>query len=400
VSLRALLDDPGVARIFAALDGGGEDIRIAGGAVRDALLGRMPGEVDFATTALPDEITRRAVAASLRTVPTGIAHGTVTVIVDGRPFEVTTLRRDVDTDGRHAIVAFGRDWAEDALRRDFTINGLFLDRDGQVHDFTGGETDLKARRVRFIGEARQRIREDYLRILRFFRFFAAYAQGEPDGDALAAVIAERRGLERLSRERIRAEIMKLLVAPRAPEAARIMADAGLLGAVLAGVARPLHLARMTAIEAALGRAPDALLRLGALGLFVADNAERLRERLRLSNEETSRLHAMATRPPLTPSLSDQARKAALYRRGEAAFRDAALLAWADSGADANDAAWRDLVALPDTWTAPKFPLSGKDLAARGVAEGPAMGARLRDIEERWIAAGFPDRDWIERELGT
>jgi poly(A) polymerase len=395
-----LLEDAGIRRMFDVFDGDGEETRIAGGAVRDALIGIMPEEVDFATTALPDDVMRRAAAAHLKTIPTGVTHGTVTVIVDGRPFEITTLRRDVETDGRHAVVAFGRDWVEDAMRRDFTINGLFLDRAGKVHDFVGGEADLAACRVRFIGDARTRIREDFLRILRFFRFFARYSEGAPDEEALSAAISERHGLEHLSRERIRAELVKFLTARRAPEAAEIMANAGLLGMVLGGVARPVRLRRLADIEAASGHAPDAILRLGALALFIEDDSERLRGRLRLSNEETARMRAMAGRPVVTSLLSEAERKAALYRARPEVFRDRVFLAWADSGAAADDREWRDLLAFPERWTAPHFPVTGRDLAAIGIEPGPDMGKKLRALEEWWIAAGFPEgKDWLKQELG-
>jgi poly(A) polymerase len=398
-AVKALLTNPDVRRIFDVFDGEGEETRIAGGAVRDVLLNRAPAEIDFATTALPDEIVRRAAAAGLKSAPTGIEHGTVTIIIEGRPFEITTLRRDVETYGRHAKVAFGRDWAQDALRRDLTINGLFLDGAGRVHDFVGGEADLAARRVRFIGDARTRIREDFLRILRFFRFTSGYGEGAPDGEAMSAAIVERRGLDQLSRERIRAELLKFLVTPRAPEIAALMADAGFLGQVLGGVARPRRLTKLAAIEAALGRAPDAVLRLGALSLFLEENAERLREKLRLSNEESARLKAMAG-SVVTPDLDDDARKAALYRLKPTAYHDGVMLSWAGSGAEPDDAAWRALLLLPENWRAPQFPVNGADLATHGIKPGPEMGALLRTLEEKWIAKGFPEgKEWLHRELG-
>lgn len=397
-AVKALLTNSDVRRIFDVFDGRGEETRIAGGAVRDALLNRAPAEIDFATTALPEETVRRAAAAGLKSVPTGIEHGTVTIIIEGRPFEVTTLRRDVETYGRHAKVAFGRDWAEDARRRDLTINGLFLDGAGRVHDFVGGETDLDARRVRFIGDARTRIREDYLRILRFFRFTSGYGDGAPDGDAMSAAIGERHGLDQLSRERIRAELLKLLVTPRAPEIAVLMADAGFLGQVLGGVARPRRLAKLAAIEAALGRAPDAVLRLGALSLFIEENAERLREKLRLSNGESARLKAMAGHV-ITPRHDDAARKTALYRLKETTYRDSVMLSWSDSLARSNDTAWHELFSLPENWLAPQFPVNGAELAAHGIKPGPEMGALLRTLENKWIAMGFPEgKDWLRGEL--
>ncbi len=383
--LHRLLSDPAVGLVFDALDGDGEELRIAGGAVRDVLGGKMPAEVDFATTALPDEVIRRAAAAGLKTVPTGIDHGTVTVLAEGRPFEVTTLRRDVETDGRHARVVFGRDWAEDARRRDFTINGLFLGRDGVVHDVVGGQDDMKAKRVRFIGDARTRIREDYLRLLRFFRFHAGYGEGMPDAEGFSAAVGERQGLGRLSRERIRAELMKLLVMPRAGLVVHVMTNAGLMGMVLGGMARPRAFVRMVEIETGMGLAPDPVRRLGALALFIPENAARLRERLRLSNDETERLARMAGRPEIVSGLSEAARRTCLYRIGADTFRDRALLHWARTGE-----ATRAVFDWSGGWTPPKFPVTAAQLMERGIEKGPRLGAALARIEEGWIAADFPD----------
>lgn len=377
-----------LADVLAALDRDGEEARIAGGAVRDAFLGLTPGDVDIATTALPDETMRRARAAGWKAVPTGIDHGTVTVVANGTPFEVTTLRRDVATDGRRAVVAFTRDWAEDAARRDLTMNGLYLDRDGAVHDHVGGLADLRAGRVRFIGEPAARIREDYLRILRFFRFHARFGNGPLDPEGLAASIAERGGLAQLSRERVRAELLKLLVAPRAAGTVRAMAEVGLLGALLGGVARLSRLERLAAIDAA---APDAVLRLAALAQFTSEDATRLQARLRLANGEAKRLLAIGDGvPKLSPSDGEAAAKVALYRLGPQAFRDRARLAQVDASATADDPAWSALIALPDRWTPPKPPFAAKDFAARGLAPGPELGRALRVAEEAWIAAGFPD----------
>ncbi|MFT4099227.1 MAG: CCA tRNA nucleotidyltransferase, partial [Rhodoblastus sp.] len=243
VALAALLADPAVARALAVLNGDGEETRIVGGAVRNALLDLPTTDIDMATTAAPDIVMQRAKDAGLRCIPTGFEHGTVTVLVSGRPFEVTSLREDVETDGRRATVRFGRDFDEDARRRDFTINSMSLTPDGVLHDTLGGEEDLAARRVRFIGEADRRIAEDYLRVLRFFRFSAAYGEGPLDAQGLAAAIRGRAGLERLSAERVRAELLKLLAAQRGPQVAREAAQAGLLDFALGGVALPARLAR-------------------------------------------------------------------------------------------------------------------------------------------------------------
>src|SRR5262245_29952284 len=229
------LAEPPLADLLAVLDRDGEESRVVGGTVRNALFEQPHGDIDIATTALPKEVMRRVTAAGFKAVPTGIEHGTVTVIADAQPYEVTTLREDVETYGRKAKVAFGRDWKRDAERRDFTINALSVGADGAVHDYVGGLDDLARRRVAFIGDPQKRIAEDYLRILRFFRFHAAYGQGAPDAAGLEACIRERGGLAQLSRERVRMELIKLFVAPRAAATLAMMGDAGLLGRVLGGV---------------------------------------------------------------------------------------------------------------------------------------------------------------------
>jgi poly(A) polymerase len=379
-----------VRDILGILDCDGEEARVVGGAVRNALLGEPVHEIDIATTALPEEILRRAERAQLRAVPTGIDHGTVTLLADGVPFEVTTLREDVETYGRKAKVAFGRDWRRDAERRDFTINALSVSRDGVVHDYVGGLADLDQRRVRFIGDAAARIAEDYLRILRFFRFHAAYGVGQPDAAALHACIAARAGLTSLSRERVRMEVLKLLVARRAADVVCVMSDAGLMSMIHGGVSYLVAFEKMVAIEAALGERPDAVRRLGALAVVIEEDAERLFERLRLSNAEHGRLQSMADAWwRIAPSFSAQQARAFLYRVGGSGFADRVLLAWSHSSAPAEDARWRALAAFPTQWTPPSCPVSASDLMARGVLKGPSLGAALREAEAAWIAADFP-----------
>jgi poly(A) polymerase len=379
-----------LARLIGVLDRDGEEARVVGGAVRNALLALPPGDIDVATTALPEEVMRRAEGAGFKPVPTGLPHGTVTVVVEGRPFEVTTLREDVETFGRHATVRFGRDWRRDAERRDFTMNAFSLSADGTVHDTVGGLPDLKARRVRFIGDAATRIAEDYLRILRFFRFHAIYGDGAPDAAGLHASIAARAGLEQLSRERVRMELVKLLVAPRAAPALAVMSEAGLLGPVLGGVPQLADFIRMSAIEAAMGLPADAVRRLGALNVLIAEDAERLRQRLRLFNAEHERLAAMGVDWwRVSPAMDETAARALIYRIGPDAFAERALLAWARSESRADDAAWRALATLPQRWRTPVFPLKAADFIARGVEKGPALGKALAQAEEAWIAAGFP-----------
>ncbi len=386
----AWLTEGPVARLFEMLDCDGEEARVVGGAVRNALIRHPVGEIDIATTALPEEIVRRAERARIRSVPTGIDHGTVTLLVAGRTFEVTTLREDVETFGRKARVAFGRSWQHDAQRRDFTINALSVSREGKVHDYVGGLADLAARRVRFIGDAATRIAEDYLRIMRFFRFHAAFGEGAPDPVAVAACIAGREGLDSLSRERVRMELLKLLLPPRAAEAAAVMAETGLLMRILGGVPLVPQLARMTQIERSLGFEPDALRRLGALSVLVAEDAERLFRRLRLSNAEFQRLASMADGWwRIAQGMSGRGARALLYRLGPESYLDRTLLAFSRAQDSPDDPAWRALAGFPQGWSIPKFPIAAADLLAQGVVKGPELGVALRKAEEAWIGADFP-----------
>lgn len=379
-----------VARVLALLNADGEEARVVGGAVRNALLGLPPGDIDIATTAVPDEVVRRAHAARIKSVPTGIAHGTVTLVVEGRPFEVTTLREDVETFGRKAVVAFGRDWVRDAERRDFTINGLSVDAGGRVHDHVGGLADLARRRVRFIGDPDRRIAEDFLRILRFFRFSAAYGQGDLDRAGYLACVRGRDGLSLLSAERIGMEMRKLLVADRALDAVVAMRDGGLLLPILIGVAYPATLAAMIDIERRQGRPPDAMLRLGALAVAVTEDARRLGARLRLTNAEIRMLDSMGHRWWRLAGMDEATARRRLYRLGAARFRDRVMLAWARAGQGADADYWSNLLALPERWPIPAFPLKATDFIARGFAEGPALGHVLSLAEDAWLAAGFPD----------
>ncbi len=387
----AWLHGGALPRLLEVLDRDGEEARVVGGAVRNALLGLPIHEVDVATTAVPEEVVRRVTAACFKPVPTGIEHGTVTVVIDKHPFEVTTLRKDLETDGRHAKVAFGRDWKTDAERRDFTINALSATRDGTVYDYVGGLADLAKRNVRFIGEARLRIQEDYLRILRFFRFHAAYSEGgHPDADGITACIAGREGLDQLSRERVRMEVIKLVVAPHAVPTLIAMADAGLLLRVLGGVSYLASFENMAKVEAAVGLPPDPVRRLGALGVLVAEDAERLTQKLRLHNVEQERLASMAEGwRRITPERGELGARTLIYRLGPQAFTDHALLGWARSAASAHDNHWHAMTTTPQRWTASVFPLKSADFIGRGVEKGPRLGQAIRAAEAAWIAAGFP-----------
>ncbi|GGI26381.1 CCA tRNA nucleotidyltransferase [Bradyrhizobium guangdongense] len=379
----------GTARVLQLLNADGEEARVVGGTVRNALLGLPPGDLDIATTALPDEVVRRAKAAGIKSVPTGIDHGTVTLVIDGAPYEVTTLREDTETFGRKAKVAFGRDWVKDAERRDFTMNGLSVDASGVVYDYVGGIADARARRVRFIGDPDQRIAEDYLRILRFFRIHAAFGAGEPDRDGYLACIRGRAGLAALSAERVRMEMLKLLVASGASAAALAMTDAGLLQALIGGVAYTAPLSAMIAIERALDLPASPTRRLAALTVAVTEDAKRVATRLRLSNAETKALDSMGHRWWRFAAMDEARARRLLYRLGPERYHDRVLLAWARSVNDANSSRWRALAELPQRWIAPKFPLKAADFIARGLAEGPVLGHVLTLAEDAWLAADFP-----------
>src|SRR3984885_5893350 len=382
------------ARVLALLNGDGEEARVVGGAVRNALL-RIPiGDIDIATTAVPPEVIRRAKAAGIKSVPTGIEHGTVTLVADGRPFEVTTLREDTETFGRKRKVAFGRDWVADAQRRDFTINGLSVNADGVVHDHVGGLDDITARRVRFIGDPHARIAEDYLRILRFFRIDAAYGAGAPDRAGYLACIAGRAGLSTLSAERVRMEMLKLLIAEGAAGALVAMADGGLLLSIFGGVAYTGPFAAMVAAEHSLGLEADPVRRLGALAVAVTEDARRLAVRLRLTNSETRALDSMGHRWWRLAAMDEATARRRLYRLGADLYRDRLMLAWARAGGETSTARWRELATLPERWSAPKFPLKAADFVARGIAEGPALGHVLKLAEDAWLAADFPLDEFV------
>ncbi len=375
-----------MARMLALLNREGEETRIVGGAVRNALLGLPAGDIDLATTALPEAVMARAKRARLRTIPTGLAHGTVTVLDGGLPFEVTTLREDVETDGRHAIVRFGRDFGRDAERRDFTVNALSAGPDGTLYDTTGGVADLAAGRVRFIGDAETRIREDYLRILRFFRFHATYGVGPLDPMGLAAAVASRAGLNGLSRERVRAETLKLLAAPGTTALLETLQQHGFLAQILGTDADVPRLARLVAQE---GDAADPVLRLAALGSRDREQVETLREGLRLSNAERDRLEAAVSacaafgEPPHPPERG--ARLAILFDHGRGPTRDGLALARAASPDDTGWAEARNRV-MEDP--VPSFPFTGRDVMAKGM-KGAVVGAVLARLRAAYRDAGFP-----------
>ncbi len=392
------LEDRHLRHLLAVLGSDGERARIAGGAVRNALLGQEVADVDIATTTLPQETVRRAEAAGFKAVPTGIEHGTVTVVAGGRPFEVTTLRADIETDGRRAKVSFGRDWKADAERRDFTINGLYAEADGTVVDFVGGLADIEARRLRFIGDAGARIREDYLRILRFFRFFAWYGDGRPDAEGLKACARLKEGLDRLSAERVWAELKKLLAAPDPSRALLWMRQAGVLSRVLPESEKwgidAIH--ALVRAEAGLGWTPDALLRLQAIVPPDAARMAALAARLKLSGAEAGRMERWALAITPDPAATEASLARALYAGDPQAVKDRLRLALAAARARAaeDDAALLEagglsrLLRFAEGWRRPAFPIKGADLAALGMPAGPKLGALLKKLESDWTGSGF------------
>ncbi len=366
---------------------GGEG-RIAGGAVRNALLGEPVTEIDIATTLPPEQVARVCKAAKLAVHLTGIDHGTLTIVVHGTTFEVTTLRKDVATDGRRATVKFTSDWSEDAHRRDFTINAMYADATGKVYDFTNGWRDIQTRKVRFVGKAADRIREDYLRILRFFRFHAHYGTGSPDAMGLAACVRLKKGITTLSAERLRQEMLKLLSAPRAVPTLKIMGKNSILKTILP----------YTDDWRVLQRLPgDGILRLTAL----AKDPATLKSRFRLSNDEGRRISHLLDAPSLSPKLRESEQRKLLYFLKEQTWADAVALNWARGKASLSDVQWQALLDLPSHWKRPVLPVNGKDLQDLGLKPGPELGSALRRLEDWWIASDFqPGQDELLRKVLT
>nr|WP_316655242.1 CCA tRNA nucleotidyltransferase [uncultured Gellertiella sp.] len=402
---------PSLTRVLRLLNGEGAETRVAGGAVRNSLMQIPVADIDLATTLLPDDVIARAQDAGIKSVPTGLAHGTVTLVADGAVFEVTTLRRDVETDGRHAEVSFSTDWQEDANRRDLTINGLYADIDGRVIDLVGGIRDIGSGTIRFIGDASQRVAEDHLRILRFFRFFALYGRGRPDADGLRAAARVRDKLKTLSAERVWSELKKLLAAPDPGRALLWMRQAGVLGEILPESEKWGIDAIPALVETGtlLGWRPEALLRLAAI---IPPDAERLRglaARLRLSKTEAAFLDAFATAPEIAEDLAGTALDRLLYRRSKQGIVTRLKLAVAKSragvGAPAADLArglaLQALLARALAFEKPVFPLSGADLLAEGMSAGPEIGTILATLETIWIEKNFhPDRADLMARLQT
>ena len=378
---------PATVRLMAALTGSSPamEARFVGGAVRNALLGLKVDDIDIATPLTPDKVATLLEQAGIKSVATGIEHGTLTAVVDGKPFEITSLRRDVKTDGRHAEVAFGTDWAEDSRRRDFTMNALYASTGGELFDYAGGVEDLHAGRVRFVGEASSRIREDYLRILRLFRFHAWYGKGEIEAEALRAAAETREGIRTLSGERIAKEMLKLLAAENPAPVLREMESSGILAEVLPGAPNIASAQRLAEIDRQNGFLPDGLLRLAAL----RPDMPAVGERWKLSNAQRKRLEDIAgAREEILPSLSHREARKLLYRLGVQGFNDRLFANWAQDSDPSHAEAWCALLELADFFAPPRFALTGRDAIALGVPQGPLVGKVLSEVEEWWIEHDF------------
>lgn len=378
------MNEPETRAVRASLQEAGFSVRFVGGCVRDTLLGRPIGDIDIATDAPPDDVVDALQASGLRAIPTGIDHGTITAVSGGKSFEITTLRQDVETDGRRAKVRFTDDWEEDAARRDLTINAISLGPDGTIYDPYGGREDLAVGRVRFVGDAHDRIVEDVLRLLRYFRFYAHYGNSPADAAALEACRALAPRLPDLSGERVRAELLKLLLAPDPLPALRLMGDTDVFAHVLPEATNLPRLERLVAIETRTGIAVDPVRRLVAL--LTANPAElsNVADRLRLSNPERGYIATVAVETA-SPALEPAARRRLIHRLGAATFREIVLLGWA---CGSNDTGWDGLLDLADNWTPKAFPITGGDVLERDIARGPAVGEILRAVEAWWVEGAF------------
>jgi poly(A) polymerase len=390
--------DAALGQVLSLLNDDGGEGRVVGGAVRNSLMGLDVADIDLATTLLPEVVVARAKAAGIKAVPTGIAHGTVTLVIGGKPFEVTTLRRDVETDGRHAEVAFSTDWQADAERRDLTINALYAGADGAVVDLVGGLADIETRTIRFIGDAATRIAEDHLRILRFFRFFAYYGTGRPDAAGLRACAAARATLASLSAERVWSETKKLLAAPDPGRALLWMRQVNVLNDILPETEKwgIDAIPALVASERALGWKVDPLLRLASIVPPDAERLAKLSERLRLSKAEAARLAAWAAAPAIDDEISTAAFDRLLYRHGPEGIvtRLKLALAVARGKAEGNFAEMArtarigKLLDRTTGWTKPAFPINGGDALNAGIASGPRVGEALAEIERQWVEGNF------------
>jgi poly(A) polymerase len=369
------LRDPRLQLLLKALEMAGGEARVAGGAVRNAILRQPVSDIDVATTLVPGDVARICKNAGFAVHPTGIEHGTLTVVVQTLIVEVTTLRKDVETDGRRAVVAFTTDWATDAARRDFTMNALYCDRAGKIYDFTDGYADCQKHRVKFVGSPARRIAEDALRILRFFRFHAQYGSGTIDKTGLAACVRSRKMIKTLSAERIRVELLKLLVAPGAVAVLKTMIASKILSEILS------HHTDLRMIS----RLPlDPLIRLAALSA----QPDALKTLLRLSNDEAQRIKRIVEAPFVSPTLKPKEQLRLLYQLRPETWRDAVAQSFAHSYDKVMTAAWKKLSSLPDRIAVPVFPVTGHDLIALGLAPGPTLGQMMQKLEDWWVASDF------------
>ena len=386
-------------QVIAALSAKGAKVRFVGGCVRNALIHEPVLDIDIATPDRPENVVDLLEAANIKAVPTGIDHGTITAVVDGKPFEITTLREDVETDGRHADVSFTEEWEADAARRDLTVNAIYADPDGRLFDPFDGVNHIRNGVIKFIGSAQDRIQEDYLRILRFFRFAAYYGKGELDPSALKAIKANKDGLKNLSAERVRAELLKLLSAPNPISTLRVMSAIGVLSDILPEAIHVARLERLVDIESNQLFVTDGIRRLSTLVELDASGVRELATRLRLSNAERDRLNEMQTNDlKIVSYLSIREVRRALYKVGPETFKDLVLLHWADDPKETNGVQWRALLAMADSWVRPVLPLTGQDVMKAGVPEGPAIGDVLKEVEEWWIDSDFTEDEFsiVER----
>ncbi len=378
-----------ILALFNALPEG--SLRFVGGCVRNSLWDMDVGDIDLACQLEPEAVVTALEAANIRNIPTGIEHGTVTAVIDGTPFEITSLRRDVETDGRRATVAYTTDWTEDAQRRDLTMNALYADVSGQIFDPTEqGLDDLKARKFRFVGDAAQRVQEDYLRILRFFRFLAWYGgQEKVDAASLRACREHQAGIKKLSAERVWMEMKKLLSARNPVRACHIMLTNGILETVFPEANNVDGLEALVKLEAREGFKPDPLLRLMAMSVREPLQMALLTKRLKMSNAETDRLRGWADDDAqLSTDMPERDRLAAIYKSGKQVIFDRARLRAAGETDAIQSSRWMVLADLALGWQAPKFPITGKDLAEAGVPQGPVMGKALKALEALWVRSGF------------
>jgi poly(A) polymerase len=384
---------PETVQVMAALG----EARFVGGAVRDALLGASVADIDIAVPMPPSEVLARLVARNIKVIETGMDHGTVTAIAGTHAFEITSLRRDVETDGRHAVIAFTDDWAEDAARRDFTINALYASASGEIFDYATGVEDLIAGKVRFMGDARLRIAEDYLRVLRLFRFHAWYGKGDVDAEGLRAAAEAKDKLKNLPAERIAKEMLRLLEAGNSTPVLRVMAATGILSELLPGALQLPRLERLVEIDADYFSPRDGVLRLAALLPEDGEAAHAAADALKLSNADRTRLEQALSGERIAAHLSAKDVRRLLYRIGVARFRDKIWLAWAGAPKGANAIQWRMLLTMADNWQRPRFPLTGLDVMQAGVPEGPEVGRVLAQVEDWWVGGDFASDEGALRD---